>query len=63
MKGGTLLVENEMLKAIYEDIQEVKSQVKDMQEDMHGMKSQMKDVQLTLENEVRRLKKKVEEIV
>ena len=44
------MTQNEMLKAIYEDVQGLKDDMQSVKNDVQGLKDDVRDLQLTLEN-------------
>jgi archaellum component FlaC len=61
IRGGHSMTENEMLQAIYSDMQNMKNDMQEMKTDMQGMKTDIQDlkgrvsgIEMTLENETNR---------
>lgn len=48
------MTENEMLQAIYLDMQDMKTDIQDMKTDIRDLKSRVSGIELTLENETNR---------
>ena len=55
------MTENEMLQAIYLDMQDMKTDIQDMKTDIRDLKSRVSGIEMTLENEtIRKIKDKLE---
>ena len=52
--GGHSMTENEMLQAIYLDMQDMKTDIQDMKTDIRDLKSRVSGIEMTLENETNR---------
>lgn len=48
------MTENEMLQAIYSDMQNMKTDIQDMKTDIRDLKSRVSSIEMTLENETNR---------
>ena len=48
------MTENEMLQAIYLDMQDMKTDIQDMKTDIRDLKSRVSSIEMTLENETNR---------
>ena len=48
------MTENEMLQAIYSDMQNMKNDMQDMKTDIRDLKSRVSSIEMTLENETNR---------
>lgn len=48
------MTENEMLQAIYSDMQDMKTDIQDMKTDIRDLKSRVSSIEMTLENETNR---------
>ena len=48
------MTENEMLQAIYSDMQDMKTDIQDIKTDIRDLKSRVSSIEMTLENETNR---------
>lgn len=48
------MTENEMLQAIYSDMQNMKTDIQDMKTDIRDLKGRVSSIEMTLENETNR---------